>query len=404
MSHESQKGFHLTIIALVILILGVVGLVGYKVISNQPATSSSIISGSGSVESKAVKAGKSLSANKCVGTGDATFTSLPMKPEDFSILIPYGLVVGGHVTPIDHQYFAPKDHNSARDSYPVYAMADATIVDIQPRANDRGTEYRFVFAHSCTFLYYYDLVTSLSGKVKQAYDKNNREINLPIKAGEQVGAIGGQTLDFAVWRTNGTLKGFIVPSHYDGEGWKIYTTNPFPYYTPELRAIVEARNPRVAEPVEGKIDYDIDGKLVGNWFVRASGGYIGGQKQEYWKTHLSIAPDLYDPSHFTISLGDYGGQAEQFEDLDNAPDPATVGVDAGLVKYDLTSWNYLTSTGANWNRDSVAKGLTAKSSGQGVGCLLAQLTSTRILKAEPFPGKSCSMITGFADSVKFYER
>ena len=28
---------------------------------------------------------------------------------------------------------------------------------------------------------------------------------------------------------------------------------------------------RTAEPISGKIDYDLDGKLIGNWFVAGSG-------------------------------------------------------------------------------------------------------------------------------------
>lgn len=409
MNKNNQNGFHLTIIALLIVILGAVGFAGYKVIKTKGGSNSSTSSAEGgksSTESKAVAAGKSLSSGKCSGTGDASFTSLPMKAEDFGILIPYGLVVGGHVTPIDHQYFTPKDQNSKRDAYPVYAMADATITDIQPRTNSGGTEYRIVFAHSCTFLYYYDLVTNLTGKVKDAYAKSGESQNLAVKAGEQIGMIGGQTLDFAVWRTTDTLKGFITPSNYDAEGWKIYTSDPTPYYTPELKTIIENRNPRTTAPLQGKIDYDIDGKLIGNWFEKGTGGYHSqsNNKQNYWAGHLSIAPDLYDPTHFTISLGDYNGEAKQFEDQDNSPDPATISIDTGVVKYDLTSWNYYTSSGAVWRADRVEKGITAKSSGSVVGCLLVQLTDTRVLKSESFPNKNCSSVSSFDSGVKFYER
>ncbi|KKW05394.1 MAG: hypothetical protein UY40_C0021G0003 [candidate division CPR1 bacterium GW2011_GWC1_49_13] len=71
---------------------------------------------------------------------------MPMDLADFSIIIPYGLMIGGHVTPIDHQYYSPMVFNSPRDTYPVYAMADSRLVDIQPRDTDRGREYRMVFS------------------------------------------------------------------------------------------------------------------------------------------------------------------------------------------------------------------------------------------------------------------
>lgn len=414
MKHKrSHAGFHHIAFLLVALVLGVIGFVGWKVLDknritgqNGQGTSKILISGD-SAQDKAVKAGKYISGNKCQGTDKLTFTSLPMKKEDFSILIPYGLVVGGHVTPIDHQYFSPADYKSKRDAYPVYAMADATITDIQPRTNDRGTEYRFVFAHSCTSLYYYDLVTSLTGKVKEAYDKNQRNINLPIKAGEQVGAIGGQTLDFALWDTSKPLTGFINPASYDGESWKIYTTDPYPSYTPELRTLLIERNPRTVEPIAGKIDYDIDGKLIGNWFVAGSGGYGNGggsRGLEYWGTHLSIAPNHYDPSAFVISLGDFAGQASQFAAQGNNPDPATVGVDTGLVKYSLQKFGYSKPDGSQWDNMSLIKGPKLSANSSVEGCVLVQLIAARSLKAESFPGKSCSSVSGFTASAKTYER
>lgn len=62
----------------------------------------------------AEKVGKSLSNGTCVGKDKRKLTTLPMRMEDFSMIIPYGLVVGDHVTPIDHQYFSPTVFHSPR--------------------------------------------------------------------------------------------------------------------------------------------------------------------------------------------------------------------------------------------------------------------------------------------------
>lgn len=407
--NKKQQGFGHIELVVILVVVSVVGFAGYRVFNNvrsqSGSSTSKILQSNETSENKAVAAGKNLSGGKCSGTEKLTFTNLPMKKEDFSLLIPYGLVIGGHVTPIDHQYFAPADQNSARDSYPVYAMADASITDIQPRTTDRGTEYRLVFTHSCTSLYYYDLVTSLTGKVKDAYDKHG-DINVPVKAGEQIGAIGGQTLDFALWDTDKPLTGFINAASYDAEPWKIYTTDPYPSYTPELKALLIERNLRTAKPIAGKIDYDIDGKLIGNWFEKGSGGYRGSSNnaQDYWKSHLSIAPNLYDPKHFIISIGDFGGEAMQFAAKGNTPDPATVGVDTGTVKYDLQRYNYLKTDGSYWNNMSVAKDLTVGNSGGVEGCLVVKLTDPGTLKAESFPKKSCSVVSGFTGFAKIFVR
>lgn len=404
---KNQKGFHHVFLVLFVVILAGIGFAGNKVIqknkSNQPT--SSLINSNKSPEDKATLAGKNLSSNKCSGTGDATFTSLPMKTTDFGFLIPYGDVIGGHVTPIDHQYFTPAVYNSPRDSYPVYAMADATITNIQPRTNDRGTEYRFVLAYSCTFLYYYDLVTSLYGDIKTTYEKDGQNLTLKVKAGQQVGSIGGQTLDFAVWRTNDSLKGFINPASYDAEGWKIYTTDPLPYYTPELRSLMVAKNPRTVQPTSGKIDYDIDGKLIGNWFLQGSGGYHARNNtaQDYWTGHLSIAPNVYDPTVFVISLGDFASKATQFLAEGNTPDPAIVGVDTGIVKYTLKDYSYIKMGGSMWDHMAYTLNPKPVPNGNIRGCLLVQLTDARVLKAESFPGKSCDS-SSFDPNAKIYAR
>ncbi|HXY18149.1 MAG TPA: hypothetical protein VEH48_01870 [Candidatus Nitrosopolaris sp.] len=408
-SAGSQSGFsHFLLLLAVIAVVGAVGYAGWRVHNSSAGgqQGSKILVSHSSAEAKAVAAGKMLSNNKCQGTGKLMFTHLPMNQGDFGFLVPYGDVIGGHVTPIDHQYFTPASYNSARDSYPVYAMADANIVDIQPRTTPgHGTDYRLIFAHSCTSLYYYDLLTDLSGAAKVAYDKGG-DINLPVKAGDRVGLIGGQTLDFALWDTSSHLTGFVNPSSYDGEAWKIYVADPFPSYTPDLRAIMVARDPRTAQPIAGKIDYDIDGKLIGNWFLAGSGGYHSPSNtaQDYWTGHLSIAPDVYDPSVFVISLGDFGGQALQFIATGNTPDPATVGVNTGLVKYDLNKYGYDKGDGSRWDNMTMTLNPEPVAISGDEGCLLAQLTATRSLKAESFPGTACSGISGFDSSAKTYTR
>ena len=42
---------------------------------------------------------------KCEGTGPVMFNNSPMNIEDINFLMPYGQIVGGHITPIDHMYF-----------------------------------------------------------------------------------------------------------------------------------------------------------------------------------------------------------------------------------------------------------------------------------------------------------
>jgi hypothetical protein len=366
----------------------------------------------------AKEAGKNLSHNKCKEEGPVELSVSPMKPEDFSILIPYGLVVGGHVTPIDHQYFSPTVFHSPRDTYEVRAMADGRIVEIGARQrqnpndpNDKFEEYRIVFSHTCTFFTYYDLVTSLTPDLKTEYEKTKNadgysgRINFPVKAGQVIGKIGGQTLDFAVWNTEKPLSGFVILEHYKDEPWKIYTANPYDYYTEELKELLIERNPRTVPPIEGKIDYDIDGKLIGNWFLEGSEGYIGGRISEYWKTHLSIVPDHYDPTRFIVSFGDFNGETKQLAISDSSFDPALIGVSSGLQKLNLASYSYTDGEGNLWNGFTLIK--SPKLIPGMVGdktCVLFELIEDRKLKMEAFPEIECSDVSEFTNNTKIYER
>lgn len=365
-------------------------------------------------EGPAIQAGKMLSRGNCEGEDKPELSVLPMRYEDFGFIIPYGLMVGGHVTPIDHQYFSPTIFRSPRDTYEVRAMADATLVDIGERTTDRGTEYRLVFSMSCKLFYYYDLVTSLTPELKKAFDDSRSgqwagSLSTPITAGQSIGRIGGQTLDFAVWDMDVRLTGFVVPEHYDGEIWKIHTADPLDYYTEELKTQVLSKYLRTAEPVSGKIDYDIDGKLVGNWFLEGSGGYISQETQgggEYWKGHIALTYDHLDPTSIVISLGDYNGKEEQFGVKGNTPDPAAVDVSSGLIKYELVMKNWADpKTGVYWDRDSLVKGPIAKNQEDMVqGTALVQMLEGRKIKFETFPGKNASQVSGFTENAKLFER
>lgn len=405
------RHYLIILIILAVIIFVTAGLIIFLKKSDNDSGRSTETNNSAEEETPAMKDGKALSSGMCEGEEKPKITNLPMNYDDFSFIIPYGLTAGGHVTPIDHQYFSPTIFNSPRDKYEVFAMADAKLVGLEERNTDRGVEYRLVFSQSCKLFYYYDLVTSLSPEIKAAYDnRQNSPVNMSVKAGQTIGRIGGQTLDFAVWDMDERLTGFVVPERYDGEVWKIHTVDPLNYYTEDLKAKAISKYIRTTEPISGKIDYDIDGKLVGNWFLEGSGGYIppnleGGK--DYWKGHLSIAYDMYDPASIVFSTGDYDGEAKQFGVKSNQPDPATVDLSSGLVKYELVQQDWADPAAGNWSwdRTSFVKGLKAKNyEGYVTGTALVQMLENRKIKVEVFPGKRASQIPAFTPAARIYER
>ena len=80
--------------------------------------------------------GEQVDNQGCSDSGTVEFGTSPMDPKDVGVILPYGGMVGAHVTPIDHMYFAPFVFNSPRDTYEVRAMADGLITAISERTQN----------------------------------------------------------------------------------------------------------------------------------------------------------------------------------------------------------------------------------------------------------------------------
>ena len=436
MLKKNQNGFaHIVLVLLFVVILAILGFIGWKIYEKnyKPLPTKDT---HGNTVSYDQAASRQLTNGACQGAGSVRINP-PMQLDQIGFILPYGAVVGGHVTPIDHQYYNGLDVHALRDTYDVIAPADGEIVNIEHRGNKINTpphtvdqpssdEYRIVMAHTCSFLTYVDLVTSLDQNVLSHLPSNwnpNQGFSgsIPIKKGEVIGHIGGQTLDFAVWDLSKPLKGFInfASDYASAEPWKDFTAPPTDYFDGSVKSQVIAKYIRTAQPLDGRIDYDVDGALIGNWFLQGSGGYHArsNQAQNYWSGHLSIAPDSIDPSVYIASIGNYdsyssavnissyNGGAEQFMIKDASPDPATVGASTGLVKYELLQKQYALPSGQPWNSMSLATGLKiVPTSSQVGGTILAQLTAARTLKFEVFPNKTTDQISGFDSNAKIYTR
>ena len=163
---------------------------------------------------------------------------------------------------------------------------------------------------------------------------------------------------------------------------------------------------RTAEPISGKIDYDIDGKIVGNWFLEGTNGYSGIEKGgRYWLGHLSLVYDSIDPTRVVLSIGNYNGEdSRQYAVKGNLPNPSEIGLDSGMIKYELVRYTTVTSDGKQWDYNSPIKNLKTESQDNVEGVALVQMLEKRKIKFEVFPGKTGSQVSGFTSSAKIYER
>ena len=229
------------------------------------------------------------SGGKCAGTGATTFSFAPFALEEMAFILPMGLMVAGHVTPIDHQYYSAKSgigwRGEGGGGTPLLALADGFIVQITHRTEAVGTgqaiqnydRWRPVIEHSCTFYSYYDEVIGLTDDILKQLTLSGKsqllQTRIPVKAGQVIGT--ARVVDLGVVNTEKSLKGFVTPALYNRESWKIFTVDPFDYYAPAVREKLLAMNLRQASPPGGKIDFDVDGRLAGNWFQQGTNGYAG---------------------------------------------------------------------------------------------------------------------------------
>lgn len=357
------------------------------------------------------------SRGRAEGKGPVRFTHSPMRLEDIERITPYGLMIGGHVCPIDHGYFYPKPLRPGQPHFDVMSPADGFIVMIGHRTQLAGStetrreydDYALHIEHSATVYTFYDLLTQLDPAILGHLDDETRyrfarkqmgppiHVRIPVKAGQVVGKVGGRSLDIAVIDTNVTLTGFLTPKLYGHYAWRVHVVDPFQYFDEPLKSQLLKLNPRATEPRGGKIDYDVDGRLVGNWFLKGSGGYPGDRRDPrgYWMGHLSFAYHHVEPSIVLVSIGDFDGRPRQFAVVGNGPDPARISTKDGLVKYELT-YAPFNSNGTRIELPPQMRGVQ--------GVLLAQLVESRKLRMELFPDQAGANVSGFTNGAKQYER
>ena len=91
--------------------------------------------------------------------------------------------------------------------------------------------------------------------------------------------------------------------------------------------------------------------------------------------------------------------------MGNAPDPKDINKDSGIVKYQLTQFEYYDkSTEQRWDSFTKIANPGCKPSAWVQGTLLVEVQEGEKLKIEVFVGKKASEVGGFGDGYWIYER
>ncbi len=295
--------------------------------------------------------------------------------------IPYGYLVGGHVTPIDHAYLGLKSLSksasqlTSADYVAVTAPADGVITEVSNLGSPNS--HRVVIDHGCNVYSVYMVMNKVTGVLaslaSQASNNGYLKANVKIKAGEEFGRQAETMLDFNVFDGTSWLSGFQNPQAYlTQDAWKPYTADFLPFFSSDIRSAMEAQMQKTSSPRVGKIDHDIAGTASGNWFLAGTNGY-GGRlnsdyenasamlgsgavpgKNDYSWSHLAIAPHQVDTKAWVFSSGwwsDPKGDADQavlvVASGQVAPDKLTAA--SGMVVYKLAQLSYAPPAGVATN-------------------------------------------------------
>lgn len=263
--------------------------------------------------------------------GVAQFTVLPTAPVPGLSLTAMGsLNPPGHTLPTDHVYLYSWDLSQRNavaqpGTRNVYMPATgALFLYLSP--DGRG-DSKVMFRATENFYFYLDhVLLTIPMYVDSVY-----------KAGTLIGTTQpAATLDLGAFDASVTNSGFLTPGRYAYQ--TLHAVSPWKYFTPALQAQLYPQVYRApsAPDKDGKIDFDIAGKLSGSWYVEAMP--VDSSSEPYgWTRTVSFVNDFYDPTQVRISIGGTIGAAGVWAIAPTAPRPETVTTANGLVSYDLYS-------------------------------------------------------------------
>ncbi len=351
--------------------------------------------------------------------GDASLSAGFANASEIAYIVPLGLMTAAHITPVDHMYiYYPSHQARTATDYPVVSPGDGYIRSVSKLDSD----YRVIIEHSCDvwsiFIHVQTLTGPLASLNGQVTFQNAWGGSIAIKAGDTFATDGGQPgYDYSVHDQRVTLKGLRPASYSQAETWKLHTVDPFDYIPEPKKSLLLSKDLRSASPRGGRIDYDNIGVASGNWFVVGTNGYAGDPKNNttgpisptqmrgYWDTHLALAPNPIDPTHFMASIGNYDGNAVQYA-ID--VDPLTLTVASGATALKLYAFEYQKPDGTPFSQDAndnaaYVAGVTLKLSSQVAGVILVQAQADGTLKVEKRPGATASTSTAFGTEALVYE-
>lgn len=294
--------------------------------------------------------------------GPFAFKVSPVPVDQIRFIVPLGnLNPPGHTLPTDHIYFYVADpalgETAASRRTDFFAPADGTVMAIVDNGIAGGD--RLVLFQATSRIQYY--VDHLIPTIPLSQ-------GMQVKAGDRLGTSGSSYgIDLGLTNQDVTLTGLLNLSRYSPG--KEHTDAPLKYFEEPLRSDLYARV-RTIGSRDGRFDYDVAGRLSGNWFGQADAA------------QLSFAYDTYDPAQVRIAIASGLALAPAtFGIVASDPLPRDVSAATGPVSYTI-------------NRAGIDGA---------IGHLLVQMLDDQQIRVEVFTPASAAA-SSFTAGAKIYVR
>lgn len=336
---------------------------------------------------------------------EVELTHLPVDVSQMLVFDPMGQVRG-----------VPKMHGGFRHlnpfvfpaSVPVYAMGDGYITNIEKEFRTIpphgppdlvGTDYddfTLDFVYTKDVGGYYGHISALhedileqAGEIKKGRGKHNR-VKIKITAGQILGYIGPhEGIDIGMY--DYSREHYFANPKWYGRQYRsaVCYTDYLP--TGMLDEIWEI-NPRTVEPRCGKIAYDKEGTVAGNWFLEGAKEITEWSKQLYFARHDVYGDRITIVDASPLLDGDFmeSGHLDPYTwwVIGNEPEPESITVDSGPVKFEVATW---------WRVLRYEEPIVE-------GIVLVQLIDSETLQYEWFEDKHASEVSGFTGNSRVYKR
>lgn len=312
--HKNQKGFHLVVVLVAVVVLGVVGFAAWNISKERTKDSGSNVSEGSGPNYKALSACGS----------EPMLTRSPIDLSKLDQIGPLGAInPPEHTIPTDHMYFMYRYERPDNERYDLVAPGDIVVTSInysgKVAANGQyeDTDYAVTFWPCKGVSFKLGHVNTLEGPLKgivgadgegadcrrdKPTDGNEllfctKDVDIKVSAGDVMGKLGAKyvaALDVGAYKLGTKDRGFTSPKYYHG----VDAVCPLDFFTKDVQTKMYALIRRTGEPRCGQIGQDKANTLQGTWYSMED----PEQAKVDWNSHLTLAHTSDDPSEGVLAI------------------------------------------------------------------------------------------------------